>query len=186
MESLLPHFKLHITSQYLLSLTTAKLVFTTLTAAAFIVVATTVLQFLWTYTLTRLIPITPKACIITTTVGAWHFALLSLSLTSKLPKLRSNMLSLEVIFESIFFYIEVFLVPEGILGLLLKDAKHVSLDLGGGDPSKGTPNEAAEEDWIVFFDIGRMVMCDGSRSRGCRDEESSEGVGDLHMVLEID
>ena len=118
----------------------------TLTAAAFIVIATTVLPLLWTYTLTRLIPRTPTACIITTTPGEWHLALHSRSSTSKLPKLRAGMLSLEVIFESIFFYIEVFLVPEGNLGLLLKDAKHVSLDLDGGDPSKGTPKEAAEED----------------------------------------
>ena len=127
--------------------------------------------FAFASTFARLIPRLPFAIHPTATGGEWCLARNSCGFT---PKLRLDIFSLEVVLESIFFFVDFFLARGRIFDLLLKDAvEHASPGPGGGDDlRRETPKEAGGEDWIVFFDS------DGSR--GCGGERSSEGVGELH------
>ena len=128
--------------------------------------------------MTRLLPLWPFAFQFFATSVDWRLARLSFLFTVVIwvAKLRLDVVALEVILESIFFVIEIFIVHERILDLLLKGVAHVSLDPSGGYLGGGTPKEASEEDWIVFFDSGLA----GDGSRGCGSEESGKGVGELH------
>ena len=97
-----------------------------------------------------LTPRFPFAFHVTATLGEWPLARLSFEFT---PKLRLDIFSLEVVLESIFFFVDFFLARGRIFDLLLKDVvEHASPGPDGGDDlRRGTPKEAGGEDWIVFL-----------------------------------